>query len=234
MRLGLLLLVTGCHSLWPDDDLVGNGTLVELRPPVGAFTGVTVDNAFVVDVGIGEPALVVTLDANIVDADIVQFTIVDNVLTIRQCDGCRDFAPSAGAAVHCTSPSIDTIRATGEVVITAATNAETITLSSSGESRLAVTASGAAVISAEASEGSRLDLAGPAPSLYVRASGEASLRTTGATAVLDVAGRDSARIATRASDSAVVTASGDATIEIAGNPADRELHVTDDAHVSFP
>jgi hypothetical protein len=235
-RVGVLALVfvTGCHSLWADDDLVGSGRLVVMRPAVTSFTSVEVDNSFAVVIAIGDPEIVITLDDNIVAAGIVQAEVDERgVLAIRQCDDCRDFAPSAGAAIRLASPRIDTIRATGEVTVSAETDVAHVVLEASGETRLAVTARGARSVSATANDLSTLALAGTAVSLTALASGEATLGSTAATSAIDVVASDLARVRARATDSAAITASGGATVVIAGEPVDRIVHRSDDATVTF-
>jgi len=230
-----LVFATGCHSLWADDDLVGSGHLIAVRPQVPAFTGVEVDNSFAVVITIGAPEVVITLDDNIVAAGIVRAEVdARGVLVIRQCDDCRDFAPSAGAAIRLSARRIDTIRATGEVTIDAETNAEHVVLESSGETRLAVTARGALTVSAIASDLSTLSLAGTAPSLTARSSDEATLRSTAVTSEIEVVATDLAQVSARATDSATITASGAAAVVIAGEPVDRAIHISDEATVRFP
>lgn len=199
------------------------------------FTGIEVDNSFAVVVSIGEPEVVITLDDNIVASGIVRAEVDERgVLVIRQCDGCRDFAPSAGAAIRLVAPRIDTIRAMGEVSVRAETTAEHVVLESSGETRLAVTARGAVSVVATARDISTLTLAGSAPVLTARISGEATLGSTATTSEIEVVATDLARLSARATDSAGITASGGAAVVIAGAPVDRTVHVSGDATVSFP
>jgi hypothetical protein len=229
----LALALSGCHSLWADDDLVGDGRLVDVHPAIdGEFTGVAAGNSFEVEVEIGEPEVVITLDQNIVDANLVRVAIEDGVLVVRQCDDCRDFAPSAGARVWVTAPRIDVVRALDESVVTAETNEPDVVLESSGQSRL-LASTGAQTISLHASGESVVELRGSSDELVAETSGDARLESALLTRTVTISASGSSRASVHASETVVVRASGESRVTVSGEPAERVVDQSDEAAVSF-
>jgi hypothetical protein len=224
----------GCHSLWPDDDLFGDGDLVEVRPPVAAFSGIDVTNSFAVDVRIGPPEVVMTLDRNIVDAGLVVLEVRDGILVVDQCAGCRDFAPTAGAALRITAPIVDTIRARGQVAVAAQATAAEVSIEASGDSHLAIACAGVARASVVARDAAAVDLSGSLPELTAHASGEATLRSRALGNAAEVSAIGGSRVAVHASGSAHVYARGESAVTVTGAPPDRIVDVADAAVVQFP
>ncbi|MEO8704245.1 MAG: DUF2807 domain-containing protein [Kofleriaceae bacterium] len=230
----ILLAGTGCHSLWPDDDLVGDGHLIEVRPSFTAFSGIDIDNSLEAEVTIGEPTVVLTLDQNIIDANVVHVTVENGILVVRQCDGCRDFAPSKGAGLRVSAPLVDRVITRGLASVTAHANGTQLMLESEGLSHLAVTASAARTAEIDASEESTLVLLGAAPSLTIHARDEAVVHSLVAAVAVKISSDELTRVFASASASAQVAASGESVVEVRGEPIDRTVRRVDAARVTFP
>lgn len=209
----------------------GSGHLVEVREQTAAFSGVEIGDNLHARVSVGEQAVVLDVDDNIVD--LVQVSVEGGTLVIHRCPGCDDFKSSAQSLIHISSPVIGFLAVSGSASMIGEANGATLGFDASGDGVLVAHATAAGTVSVEASGESSVALSGMASELTVSSSGEAAVRSTCPTTVLRVDASGSSRVAAGASQSARVEASGDSVISVTGSPGDRHVESSGEASVVF-
>jgi hypothetical protein len=211
-NLSLFLLLTACNGA-----VFGDGNLKSESRTVGAFRSVSIASGFQALVTVGDPAITVRADENLLP--LIETFVEGNSLVVRvQPD--TVVTGVTGLEVAVSNPAVEGIDGSGGAVINAsATAVQSFPVSASGGSQVHVEGVSAVDLDALANGGSGITLLGSATHATTSAAGGSGLHLRGLsleTLAIDSSGGST--IEATVTDSVTGSAAGGSTVDIAGNP----------------
>lgn len=224
------LLLLGSLTACGDSVIRGDGQLVTSHRSAPAFTGVSISDDLVAEVGVGDQSITLVFDANVEPH--VRTELESGALVVGEDEG-FDLLPSPGAVARIVSPTVGAVDASGASVVTATANALDVTLAATGTATITASTTAASSVSIDAAGAAFIRLSGVGPRLVVDASDASTVES-------DVAGEDAAITASgasvvtvRASKKVMIRASGSSVVKVVGNPATRDVDASGEASVIF-
>jgi hypothetical protein len=211
-NLPLFLLFTACNGA-----VFGDGHLQSESRTVSVFRSVSIASGFQALVTVGDPAITVRADENLLP--LIETFVDGNSLVVRvQPD--TVVMGVTGLEVAVSNPVVEGIDGSGGAVINAtATAAQSFTVSAAGGSQVHVEGVSAVDLDAQANGGSGVTLLGSATHATTSAQGGSGLHLKGLsleTLALDASGGST--IEATVTDNVTGSAEGGSTVDIAGNP----------------
>jgi hypothetical protein len=224
------LLLLGSLTACGDSVIRGDGQLVTSHRSAPAFSGVSVSDDLVAEVGVGEQSITLLFDANV--APHVRTDVESEALVVGEDEG-FDLLPSPGAVARIVSPTVGALEASGASVVTATANAPSVTLAAAGTATITADTTAASSVSIDASGSAFIRLSGVGPHLVIDASDASTVASDVAAEDAAITASGASVVTVHASTKVRIRASGTSVVKVIGNPATRDVDASGQASVVF-
>ena len=216
--------LAGCDAMTKSfGGVVGSGVLKEETRTVTDFKAIEVNNAFTVNVTIGEKtSLKISADDNLMP--LIATEVADGVLKIRYTEN-KVVSPKTPSVVTIVMPSLNRVRLAGASTLDATVaKTDDFEAKAEGASTLVISGIDCQSVNGLAKGASKITLKGQARSGDLSAQGASTLSTSDLTLETAKVKLDGASTGTvKATQAIEGSASGACTLSVQGNPKDRRV-----------